>query len=59
MLTTHFGETDIRKQEMHGIVEVGRSFVHIKYYNKHILIFLSSIYAIFGQPYLKDHNMSE
>lgn len=39
MLTTHIGETDIRKQEMHGIVEVGRSFVHIKHYNKHILIF--------------------
>lgn len=30
MLTTHFGKADIRKQEMHGTVEVGRSFVHIK-----------------------------
>lgn len=37
MLTTHFGKTDIRKQEMHGTVEVSRSFVHRKYYYKHNL----------------------
>lgn len=40
MLTTHFGKTDIRKQEMHGTVEVSRSFVHRKNYYKHILSFM-------------------
>lgn len=40
MLTTHFGKTNIRKQEMYGTVEVSRSFVHRKYYYKQILSFM-------------------
>lgn len=52
MLTTHFGETSIRKQEMWGIV-ADRLYIENIIIN--IFQVLCSVYAIFGQPYLRDH----
>lgn len=37
MLTTHFGEMNIRQQDIQGNIGVGRSFVHSKYYYEQIL----------------------
>lgn len=59
MLTTLFGKTDIRKQEMHGTVEVSRWFVYRKYYYKQILSFMFCLRYICTTLFFRDHNVSE